>query len=119
MPAILQYEFQAEPDRDTTRSPTKPNPPQPTKPTESETVPRRAQRAAAERYVVDAYAQQHPSDDDVNLNCVCSWRLVERGDVPDVAVDFHNGWVFDSARSSWVSRARREQLISELRTMGV
>ena len=118
MPAILQNGFQAEPDRDTTRLETKPKSTKPSKPTESKAVPRRVQRAKAERYVVDCYAQQHPSDDDVNVDCVCTWRLVEHGDARDVAVDFHNGWGFDSTRSPWVPRSRRDQLIRELRRIG-
>jgi hypothetical protein len=70
--------------------------------------------------VVDDYAQRHPSDDDVNVNCVCSWRFVERGDSQEVAVDFHNGWMFHSGatQSSWVSRARRDRLVGELRRIG-
>jgi len=52
------------------------------------------------RYERDEYVEEHPSDDDVNVNTVATWRVHcdAAGRVASLVVDLHNGWRFDLHR---------------------
>ena len=49
------------------------------------------------RYERDEYVEEHPSDDDVNVDTVASWRVrsAAAAQVASLVVDLHNGWRFD------------------------
>ena len=51
-------------------------------------------------YIVDESVDSDNSGDGVNVNCVLSWSQREG----NIAIDFHNGWVFDS--DHWARHTR-------------
>ena len=72
-------------------------------------------RSSSERYEIDCFSDCHPDEDGIFVNRVCSWHSRREENIDNVTVDSHDGWYFDSATARWLSRAKIDNLIAELR----
>ena len=63
--------------------------------------------------VADDYCQPFPSDDSININSVLSWKLTSTN---SLVVNFHNSFLFDSARSA-IRSERVQAAIHKLRKL--
>jgi hypothetical protein len=68
-------------------------------------------------YEVDPYVQEHYQEGSATINGVCSWRLTRRHRREELSVDFHNGWIFDSASPlvGPISDAKLAEAVEHLR----
>lgn len=66
------------------------------------------------RYEIDQYVDEEHSEDEVNVSCVCRWKIIDNRSSLEVDIDFLNSWVFNSCQPR-LRPGQTDLVIAELR----